>query len=142
MLRGFLIGVIAAMLGLTSASAAVRIDGDPGGQIGSYLVQFLMLRDSGQQVIIDGPCMSACTLVLSMIPRDRICVTKRAQLGFHAAWTPDLSGRPLTSFAATRILFETYPPKVKKWIKRNGGLSPRTILLRGRELGAMYQPCG
>ena len=39
---------------------------------------------SGEKVIIDGPCLSACTLVLSTVPSNRICVTKRAVLGFHA----------------------------------------------------------
>ena len=36
------------------------------------------LRKSGQRVVIDGTCASACTLVLGVIPHDRICVTSRA----------------------------------------------------------------
>ena len=79
------------------ASATVRISSDPGGQIGPYLDKLKSLRSSGQSVIIDGPCLSACTMVLGMIPRDRICVTSRARLGFHAAWQFDDSGRPVAS---------------------------------------------
>jgi len=141
-LRALAVALLYLALYAGPASAAVRIEADPGGQIGKYLVQFLMLRDSGQNVIIDGPCMSACTLVLSVIPRERICVTRRALLGFHAAWTPDYSGRPLMSVEATRLVFATYPAKIKRWIKRKGGLSPRTIVLRGRELASMYRMCG
>lgn len=141
-MRALLIAAALAALNVASASATVRISGDPGGQIGTYLMQYMMLRESGERVVIDGPCMSACTLVLSLIPRDRICVTERALLGFHAAWTPDGDGRPLPSRGATRMLYSTYPAKVKKWIRRNGGLTPRTILLRGRELASMYRNCG
>jgi hypothetical protein len=137
-----MLGAALAVFAAGSASATVRISGDPGGQIGAYMMQYMLLRESGERVVIDGPCMSACTLVLSLIPRERICVTERALLGFHAAWTPDYDGRPLPSWHATQMLFSTYPRKVKSWIRRNGGLTPRTIALRGRELASMYRRCG
>ena len=62
-------GAVLAALSGSSASAAVRITSDTGGQIGPYLEQLMAIRESGQQVIIDGPCLSACTLVLGVIPR-------------------------------------------------------------------------
>ena len=79
-------GAIAAALAVSTAQAAVRIKADAGGQIGPYLEKLVALRGSGERVIIDGPCLSACTMVLGVIPRERICVTPRARLGFHAAW--------------------------------------------------------
>jgi hypothetical protein len=84
--------VLAAAFNLP-ASATVRITSDPGGQIGSYLEKLQKLRTSGENVIIDGPCLSACTMLLGMISREHICVTARARLGFHAAWRPDQAGR-------------------------------------------------
>jgi hypothetical protein len=36
---------------------------------------------------------------------------------------------------------EVYPPKVRHWIKRKGGLSRRMIFLQGRELTAFYPTC-
>jgi hypothetical protein len=72
------------MMSTSSASAAVRIYDDLGGQIGEYLSKYQALRVSGQQVIIDGTCASACTMILGAVPRDRICVTPRATLVFHA----------------------------------------------------------
>jgi hypothetical protein len=78
---------------VSPASATMRITDDPGGQLGPYLQNLAALRSSGEQVVIDGPCLSACTMVLGVIPRDHICVTRRAQLGFHAAWRPDETGR-------------------------------------------------
>jgi hypothetical protein len=126
---------------IPSAMAVIRIKADPGGQIGPYLENLAALRSSGERVIIDGPCISACTMVLGVIPRDRICVTTRARLGFHAAWHPGDDGRPVTSRAATQLLMEVYPQNVRSWIKERGGLSERMMYLSGRELAAMYQSC-
>ncbi len=120
----------------------MRIAGDPGGQIGPYLERLAALRNSGEQVIIDGPCLSACTMVLGVIPRERICVTQRARLGFHAAWHPGNNGRPILSPGGTRLLMDVYPQPVRNWIAKRGGLTPRMIFLSGRELTAMYPSCG
>src|SRR6266849_6235858 len=139
--RALLLGVMLAAAGVSSASATVRITGDAGGQIGPYLENLTALRSSGERVIIDGPCLSACTMVLGVIPHERICVTPRARLGFHAAWNPGDNGRPVTSKAATQLLMDIYPERVRSWIKERGGLSPRMMYLSGRELAAMYHPC-
>jgi len=133
--------VAAALMASSSAQAVVRIKSDPGGQIGPYLENLVALRGSGERVIIDGPCLSACTMVLGVIPRDRICVTPRARLGFHAAWHPGEDGHPIPSREATKLLMDIYPEHVRSWIARRGGLSPRMMYLSGRELAAMYNPC-
>ena len=99
------------------------------------------LRNSGERVVIDGPCLSACTLVLSTIPRDRICMTRRAVLGFHAARLIDGRGREYLAPEATRMLEATYPTPVRAWIARRGGLKRKLITLRGHELAAMYPVC-
>ena len=136
-----LLGAVLAALTITNVSAALRIKADPGGQIGPYLENLAALRSSGERVIIDGPCLSACTMVLGVIPRNRICVTPRARLGFHAAWHPGENGRPITSRAATQLLMDIYPENVRSWITQRGGLSPRMMYLSGRDLAAMYQTC-
>jgi hypothetical protein len=48
------------------------------------------LRGFGASVIVDGICAGACTLVLSYIPHDRMCVTSRAVFGFRVADNPAL----------------------------------------------------
>ena len=136
-----LLGAAAAVLTASAAPAAVRIKADPGGQIGPYLEALVALRGTGERVIIDGPCLSACTMVLGVIPRERICVTPRARLGFHAAWHPGNKGKPVTSKAATQLLMEIYPEHVRAWIKERGGLSRKLLVLSGRELAAMYPTC-
>jgi hypothetical protein len=128
-------------IAVSPASATKRITDDPGGQIGPYLEGLAALRSSGEQVVIDGPCLSACTMVLGVIPRDHICVTSRARLGFHAAWRPDEAGRPVTSRDGTQLLMNVYPQQVRNWIARRGGLSPHMMFLTGRELASMYPTC-
>jgi hypothetical protein len=132
---------VATLGGISSASAQFRISEDRGGQIGPYLQQFAMVRESGSRVVIDGTCLSACTLVLGTVPKDRICVTSRANLGFHAAWDLAPGGRSVYSAEGTRLLWEIYPNNIRSWIKSKGGLTPRMIFLRGKELASMYATC-
>ena len=136
--------VLGAVLMAAAASpslSAVRITSDPGGQIGPYMAKLDALRNSGQSVVIDGPCLSACTMVLGVIPRDRLCVTNRARLGFHAAWRLNEAGRQVTSPDGTELLMSAYPQPVRDWIVRRGGLSPRLMYLTGNELASMYPVC-
>jgi hypothetical protein len=123
------------------ARAEVRILASPGGQVGPFIDLFDEVRASGERVVIDGPCLSACTLVLSVVPHDRICVTRRAVLGFHAARSIDRRGKIYAEPEASRLVLEAYPGPVRDWIARRGGLTSRLLLLRGRELTAMYRPC-
>lgn len=123
-------------------NATMRISDDAGGRIGTYVDQYSAIRNSGQRVVIDGMCLSACTLVLGIVPRERICVTRRATLGFHAAWMPGPEGKPVPSAAGTQALWEMYPHEVRRWLSSKGGLNGKMKFLRGRELLAMYPECG
>jgi len=124
------------------ASGAMRITGSRGGDVSRFLALFTIVRETGERVIIDGPCLSACTLVLSIVPDNRICVTRRAVLGFHAARLLDKrSGRSTPATEATELIAATYPPAIQDWIARHGGLTRELILLRGRELMELYPAC-
>jgi len=136
--------IIALALLLASGSVAraeLRIVSSPGGEVGSYLRLFAMVRRSGERVIIDGPCLSACTLVLSAVPEDRICITRRAILGFHAARRLDEGGQLYAAPHETRLLAATYPAPIRSWIERNGGLTEKPLFLRSRQLAAFYRLC-
>jgi hypothetical protein len=136
--------LLAALLGsLISppAQAEIRILASPGGQVGPFLDLFERVRASGERVVIDGPCLSACTLVLTMVPSERICVTRRAILGFHGARSVDPRGRLYAEPEASELVLEAYPSPVRGWIRHHGGLTSRLLLLRGRELAAIYPSC-
>ena len=137
-------GVLAAVLllaGMGAGHAVVRIADDRGGRIGTYVDKYQSLRTSGETIIIDGLCASACTIVLGVVPHDKICVTSRATFGFHAAWDFAANGREVTNPDATQTLYSMYPSPVRRWIAARGGLKPQMIFLRGNELMSMYRSC-
>ena len=125
---------------LTPAPAAI-ITNDPGGRIITYIDQYRSMRDTGERVVIDGACLSACTLVLGIVPRDRVCATPKAVLGFHAAWLPGQNGKQIPSELGNKMLLEIYPPNVRTWINGRGGLTSKMQYLRGRELYALLPRC-
>jgi hypothetical protein len=144
MRRMFFVGawmLASALFTTTPAMAEIRIIQSPGGEVGPFLDLFEQVRESGERVVIDGPCLSACTLVLSIVPDERICVTRRAVLGFHAARSVDRRGRFYAEPAASEAVLRAYPRPVRDWISRRGGLTSRLLLLRGRELAAIYPRC-
>jgi len=140
-MKAIFLATLLLALASPQAKAEVRILASPGGEVGPFLDLFERVRASGERVVIDGPCLSACTLVLSMVPNNRICVTRRAILGFHAARSVDRQGRMYAEPQASELVLETYPAAVRGWILRRGGLSSRLLLLRGRELSAIYPRC-
>ena len=121
-LRAMLVGLLLPVVLGRPCDAMTRIADDMGGSLGEYLLMFAAIRDSGERVMIDGSCFSACTLVTALIPRDRICITERAMLGFHAGWFENKAGERVTSPTGTRVLYELYPPVIRSWIARQGGL--------------------
>jgi hypothetical protein len=140
-IRAAVVAALVALAGADTAWADMHIRMDTGGRIDAYLHRYATVRKSGQRVIVDGPCLSACTVLLGTIPKDRICVTGRASFGFHAAWVPTGGGRQAPSALGDRMLWANYPAAVREWITKHGGLTRRVIYLRGRELTDMYPAC-
>jgi len=138
-----LLSSLVAMFGLggPAASAMVRIADDSGGPMGAYLERFASIRDSREHVIIDGFCLSACTLVLAMIPPDRICLTPKAVFGFHAASSSQQWLYPQAGSAGTRTLWALYPESIRKLIRKKGGLSNEMVYLTAQELSSGFSRC-
>ena len=136
------VGALASALVITTAVADIRVVNDPGGEVTSYLRKYNAMRTSGERLVIDGPCLSACTLFTGIIPRDHVCVTRRAVLGFHAAsYLDDARHTLVPNRQGTQVLLRLYPPEIRDWIDRHGGLKPEYMALRGEELSALYSAC-
>src|SRR4051794_5677997 len=135
------VATAALFAAILPARAEIRILASPGGAVGPFLELFERVRQTGERVVIDGPCLSACTLVLMTVPNERICVTRRAVLGFHAARSIDARGRMYAEPEASQAVLEAYPTPIRNWISRRGGLTSRMLMLRGRELAAIYPSC-
>jgi len=120
---------------VTAARADIRITHDEGGLQDVYRQRVNAARASGERVLIDGFCSSSCTLYLTL---PRVCATARAELLFHAPFDVR-TGLP-TPAEAERLL-AIYPPGIRSWIIRHGGLSHIPIKLRGAELAQLLPRC-
>jgi hypothetical protein len=57
------------MISTLPAGATQWITSDRGGLLVDYAERFAAASDSGERVVIDGLCLSACTLAIGMLPR-------------------------------------------------------------------------
>jgi hypothetical protein len=127
-----------------AAAADYRITQDYGGPIERYKAKYAAIRDRGERVIIDGACNSACTLLLGIVPLNRVCVTPRASLGFHMPYydMAATDGVKVVSYAGTGDFLSYYPEGLKDWLNRHGGLTPDLKRIKnGPELWAIVDPC-
>src|SRR5262245_22940579 len=62
---------------------------EPGGRIDEHALRFKGWAALGGEVEIRGMCQSACTMLLSYIPRERICFSRYGFLNFHKASNAD-----------------------------------------------------
>src|SRR5258708_14083742 len=108
-LLGGLLAALFVVAGIGASNAGIRIAQDPGGRIETYVGKYQGVRSSGERLIIDGSCVSACTIVLGTVPHDRICVTSRARLGFHAAWFSYVRVSKITTHLSTLPQSSMYP---------------------------------
>lgn len=138
--------VLAALLVACSpAFAALRISFDPGGRLSDYIDKYIMLRDAEAKIIIDGMCISACTLIVGIMPDDSVCVTSNARLVFHSA----KKGNDEHSSEGTRLAWNMYPEKVRAILRAKGwdgddsarNEHPDLIYVEGAELRSIYRDC-
>lgn len=115
------------------------IESSMGGNVTLFQIKALQLYASGTPVIIDGPCMSACTLIVD-VDRKNVCLTTKAILGYHQAATRDEDGNLIKAFPMN---YET--PGLNKYIESRGGLpSPdaaNLLLMDFNQAKQFYKPC-
>lgn len=114
-----ILAFIALLFFIAPANATVKISTlDPGGSVQTYLDYWTRVANSGENVVIDAPCISACSFFLGMVPEDKVCITARASIGVHQLSMDD-EPNPILSASFYRWL---YPQWVQQWIKDHGGL--------------------
>jgi hypothetical protein len=107
----------------------IRLHYDGGGEISAHVKFFKYIAEARVPVEIDGDCVSACTLVLSL-PAGQACIYPDARLGFHQA--TDFIGKPEPKVTQS-LINRFYPPAVQRWIKDHGPLVSEPIYLIGTE---------
>jgi len=112
---------LGALLYLSApAFGAVVVTDDGGGVITTYEQRYAALKAADELVIIDGHCISACTLVFAIMPRSNMCVTERASFGFHNAYTKAPMGGYQFSQLGTDMVYKPYPSALKALLKQKG----------------------
>jgi hypothetical protein len=118
---GFLIGA-AFKIGILVAPAyaydgeSIVIANDLGGDVIAYVRGWQYIATLESPVEIRGYCLSACTLVLGLVPADRVCVGEDAFFGFHSV---SINYRGHTE-EGTRYLWSYYPPHVQEEVRSRG----------------------
>ena len=130
-MKKLLLAGVAAVLLMAQAPRAgvIVLQDQPGGFLDGYKRLFEAIEASGNNVEIRGKCLSACTLVLSYIPKERLCFHETAWLGFHHAGS--FYG---ASTEASQAMFDRYPQDIRKWLQQKGGLEK---MPHGAEFWAM-----
>lgn len=111
------------------------ISNEPGGVIYEHRLQAYALLASNTPIIVDGPCASACTLLVDTA-RKNVCLTTRAVLLFH-------KGRRVKNDGTVESYMDLhYTPLVRRWIDEQGGLPTEDLLVMPfSEAKRFYKPC-
>ena len=65
--------------------ASVTVRYSAGGGVRATATDLGRLREAGARVVIDGDCLSACTLALMDVMAGNVCWSEGARFAFHAA---------------------------------------------------------
>jgi hypothetical protein len=137
---------------MTPAPAKTVITEGNGGKIVDFVKKYSDMRDSGEKVVIDGPCISSCTLLLGLLRPENYCATDRAVLGFHSASlkTERQGEKPVYTHAPEMsvLMFDLYPGKVRELLNRRGWngqdysiAHPEIIWVNGKSLSLIVRRC-
>ena len=114
------------------------IEDDGGGIVDTYAAQGRLAATGNVPVIVDGPCLSACTLFVDL-DRNNVCITERVLLGYHQARRQNPDG----TMVFENIDYTT--PGLNAYIKVHGGLPEpdkgHLLMLNFAEASQFYRPC-
>ena len=79
------IGITGAAFGQPKPLEPLVMNGGKGGNLQEHQFTFGLLANTGRSVEMRGACWSACTLITSYIPKDRLCFGEGSFLAFHSA---------------------------------------------------------
>jgi len=119
------------------------VGSEHGGNLQEHVERWKALAASGKDVEIRGFCPSACTPVAAYVPKERLCFSQIAVLGFHLA-RDHFAGEP--DIEASRRVFNSYPQDIRMWLQKKGGVEKMPLeslwLLFASELWEMgYRQC-
>jgi hypothetical protein len=123
---------------------ACRVRYSPGGWIDDFKKSALQLKADGRTLIIDGQCISACT-VAADLARPNVCITPRASFRFHRTYAWDMA---TLCFLGRDDAYEDYSADIGGWIRAHGGFPGKTLHddalldMNAKEAAAFFPVCG
>jgi hypothetical protein len=112
---------------------AIVITYDRGGRLIDYYNR--INRNRTRRVIINGSCLSACTLWTSV---PNICVTTQAIMMFHAARNIETND---ISYIMSEWMMGQYPRQLQDYINAHGGIYNGDIWVNYSELRNIFPTC-
>lgn len=98
-----------AVFGPSRCSDKCVVTYSAGGWIRAFTNMAKLIRAYDLQLVVDGPCMSACA-IMADFARPNVCITKNASFHFHMAFRID--GSRVAPPATVDIIW---------WVRRHGG---------------------
>jgi hypothetical protein len=116
----------------------------PGGDLKRFQAAADAVRRGARRlVVIDGPCISACAVFADMA-RARVCITNRAEFGFHKATLVSLTSLR-NGAVVQRQLAVSDPPHsadIARWVNSRGGFPRRGFTrMNAREAASFWRRC-
>jgi hypothetical protein len=104
--------------GVADAEKIYTVRDEPGGSVIDHWVKYAEVNKAYDRVVIDGRCKSSCTMLLGIVPLDKICITPRGYFMFHAAHNSDRS----FNARETGTMMNVYAPPVRDWVIQHHAL--------------------
>jgi hypothetical protein len=97
-----------------------------GGYLHEYVAYWRTVALGPDLVQVIGPCVSACTMLMAYVPKERICFNARSYLAFHQARSKtvdDLVGSGVINMPTTQWMIDEYPADIRDWLVANGAVT-------------------
>ena len=122
------------------------VRGNFGGSVVANALYWALVASNGGEVEIRGPCISACTLAASVIPKEKLCFDANGYLAFHKVRHLNKDGSTSPELMLTKGMVDSYPKDIRAWINAKGGYKKMRInsfwILLAPELWTMgYRKC-
>jgi hypothetical protein len=132
-----------------SGRSATFITQDPGGRIVDFVRKYSNMRDAGTHVVIDGDCISACTILIGVLRPENVCATSLAAFGFHSASYRSVDKKGKEHFEhnpeISELIWDTYPGDLRTLLAYRGWNGPNPhpdlIWVKGDELSKFVRTC-
>lgn len=115
------------------------IEASTGGSVEYFILKGMQLLADGTPIIVDGPCESACTLLID-VARKNVCLTTNAILMYHRAALRDTDGKIVSTFP---LNYEA--PGLNDYLKSRGGLpepdAANLLMVPFEQAKQFYKPC-